>query len=447
MPKISVILPLYNAARFLAECLKSIQNQTFQDFELICVNDASTDDTMQILQDFQKEDKRIRIFSNPEHSGAAYSRNRGMKEAVGKYLSFLDGDDIFEEEMLECACRTAEKYHTDVLMFERKHVSSENIYNKQQVFHSMEFRSRYCDMPFEMKEYMPYEILRWQMAPASQLYNKDFIESNHLEFQNLSCANDVYFVCMAVLLAKKLLFLNDGRVMVYARDHDEPSRISHDRDPLCSYQAVLHIGEELNKRGRFADLYPYYFYLVYLHLFGGLMDCKTEEKEKEFYQFLQEKGMDAICSVNRECYDKLDDDIKSVLEQYKEKDFNSQWYREKWGLKRELNQPYNTAAVISMFAGYRELHKAVGIWGAGANGVSLLEFCREKGLPIDMVVDKSEQKQGQVVEGYIVEPPENIGDRLQVIILTARYIYENVIDELSGRDIEVIDINQMLWMY
>ncbi len=447
MPQISVILPIYNAARFLPECLKSILNQTFQDFELLCINDASTDDTMRILQEFQKKDNRIRIFSNIERSGAAYSRNRGMRAAIGKYLSFLDGDDVFEDEMLECAYKVAQEHHTDVLMFERKHVLSENIYNKQRVFHSEAFRNRYCDMPFEMKDCMPYEILRWQMAPAGQLYNSDFILSSHLEFQDLSCANDVYFVCMAVLLAKKILFLDDDRVMVYARDHDEPSRISHDRDPLCSYLATLRIGEELNNRGRFAELCPYYFYLVYLHLFAGLMDCKTEEKEKEFYQFLQEKGIDKICSVNRECYDKLDDDIKSVLEQYKEKDFRSQWYKKKWGLKRELNQPYNTAAVINLFAGYRKLHKNVGIWGAGANGVSFLQFCRKNGLPIDMVIDKSEQKQGQVVEGYLIEPPENIGDRLQVIIITARYIYGSVIEELSGRDIEVIDINQMLWMY
>ena len=447
MPKISIIMPLYNAAKYLDACIRSVQNQTFQDYELICVNDASTDDTMKILQDFRKKDNHIRIFSNAERSGAAYSRNQGMREAVGKYLSFLDGDDIFEEEMLECAYKAAEEYRTDVLMFGRKHVPGESIYNKQCLFHSEAFYRRYSEVPFEVKEYMPYEILKWQMAPAGQLYNKDFILSNHLEFQDLSCANDVYFVCMAMLLAKRLLFLKDDRVMVYARDHDEPTRISHDRDPICSYLAVLHIGEELKNRDRFANLYPYYYYLVYLHLRAALTSCKTEEKERKFYQFLQEEGMDEIRSIGGGRYDELGGYIKNELEQFSEKKFESKWYKEKWGLKMPLSYSCNAEAVINMFERYRKLHKAIGVWGVGANGISFLKFCKENDLHIDMLIDKSKQKQGKTVEGYLVQSPKDIGDNLQVIIITARYIYENVIKEVAERDIEVIDINQVLWMY
>ena len=93
-PGISIIMPLYNAARFLEESLESIRKQSFQDFELICINDASTDNTIQILQTFQIKDSRIKILSNDERRGAAFSRNRGMREAKGTYLSFLDGGDI-----------------------------------------------------------------------------------------------------------------------------------------------------------------------------------------------------------------------------------------------------------------------------------------------------------------------------------------------------------------
>ena len=98
-PSISIIMPLYNAAKYLEESINSIRKQTFEDFELICMNDASTDDTLEILRHFRKNDARIKIFSNEERKGAAFSRNRGMKEAGGTYLSFLDGDDIFEEEI------------------------------------------------------------------------------------------------------------------------------------------------------------------------------------------------------------------------------------------------------------------------------------------------------------------------------------------------------------
>lgn len=74
MVKISIIMPLYNASKYLGECINSILGQTFTDFELLCINDASTDATMQMLQDFQKKDSRISIYSNTGRRGAAFSR-------------------------------------------------------------------------------------------------------------------------------------------------------------------------------------------------------------------------------------------------------------------------------------------------------------------------------------------------------------------------------------
>ena len=129
MGNISVIMPLYNAAKYLPEALQSVLNQTYKDFELICINDCSTDDTGKILVDFQRRDKRIRILGNTKRLGAGPSRNRGLEAANGEYVIFLDGDDIFEEELLEKAHITMEKYHTDIVMFEYAlHIPSELLY-------------------------------------------------------------------------------------------------------------------------------------------------------------------------------------------------------------------------------------------------------------------------------------------------------------------------------
>lgn len=97
---ISIIMPLYNAERFLNETLQSIRNQTYTNYELICVDDCSTDRTFEMLQQAMKIDGRIRLLHNNVRSGAAVSRNKGMEEAKGEYLAFLDGDDIFEEEKI-----------------------------------------------------------------------------------------------------------------------------------------------------------------------------------------------------------------------------------------------------------------------------------------------------------------------------------------------------------
>lgn len=100
---ISIIMPLYNAERFLEKTLQSIANQTYRDYELICIDDASSDLTAEIVKKAQLADKRIILLHNQERKGAAYSRNKAMRQARGDYLAFLDGDDIFDEKMLEKA--------------------------------------------------------------------------------------------------------------------------------------------------------------------------------------------------------------------------------------------------------------------------------------------------------------------------------------------------------
>lgn len=98
--KISVIIPCYNSAKFLPECLDSIMKQTFHDIEIICVNDGSTDETLNILNNYKDKDERFKIFTI-EHSGAACARNFGITKSRGEFLSILDSDDIFKADMLE----------------------------------------------------------------------------------------------------------------------------------------------------------------------------------------------------------------------------------------------------------------------------------------------------------------------------------------------------------
>ena len=99
-PQISVIIPIYNCEKYIKECLSSLIKQTFKNFEIICINDGSNDDTLKILKKFEAKDERIIIF-NQNNSGPGIARNIGMKKSKGKYLILLDSDDIFKKTMLE----------------------------------------------------------------------------------------------------------------------------------------------------------------------------------------------------------------------------------------------------------------------------------------------------------------------------------------------------------
>ena len=100
VPAISVIMPVYNAQRYLGETIASLQAQTFADFEVICVDDGSTDDSMAILDQVIAQDPRFRVV-NQENAGAGAARNKGFTHARGEYAIFLDSDDLFSPKLLE----------------------------------------------------------------------------------------------------------------------------------------------------------------------------------------------------------------------------------------------------------------------------------------------------------------------------------------------------------
>lgn len=113
MPEISIIIPVYNAEKYLNMTLNSVLRQTFVDFEVICINDGSTDASWKILQEFSKKDNRIKIYTQ-ENSGGSIARNNGLEKARGKYIAFLDNDDIYHPQYLEILYKNIKDTDADV---------------------------------------------------------------------------------------------------------------------------------------------------------------------------------------------------------------------------------------------------------------------------------------------------------------------------------------------
>lgn len=96
---VSIIVPVYNIEKFIRETIETVNNQTYKNWELIFINDCSTDNSAKIIQEYVND--KIKLINQEENAGAAMARNRGMQEAKGKYIAFLDGDDLWEKEKLE----------------------------------------------------------------------------------------------------------------------------------------------------------------------------------------------------------------------------------------------------------------------------------------------------------------------------------------------------------
>ncbi len=138
-PEISLIIPVYNVERYLSNCLNSVLSQTFADFEVICVNDGSTDSSGDILKNYQSKDKRVFVLSQ-NNQGLSVARNNGIELSKGKYVYFLDSDDVLHPQALECLHYLITTYQADIAVGGVSSVkdSPENMklydYKKEKVF-------------------------------------------------------------------------------------------------------------------------------------------------------------------------------------------------------------------------------------------------------------------------------------------------------------------------
>lgn len=171
-PLVSVIMPAYNAERFIGEAILSILNQTYENFELIIVEDSSTDNTLAEIKKWN--DQRIRLFCNEENKGISYSTNRGIALSKGEYIALLDDDDIAEPERLSIQVEYMRK-NTDIDIVGGRYMEIDEEGNIIQ----------YYNIPRNNPKYIKAMLLLHfvDFANGSAMIRKDFIEKNHLSFQ------------------------------------------------------------------------------------------------------------------------------------------------------------------------------------------------------------------------------------------------------------------------
>ena len=119
MAKVSVIVPVFNTASYLKRCLDSLLAQTLKEIEIICVNDGSTDNSLDILHEYQEKDSRVKVFSQA-NQGQSVARNNGMIHATGEYLGFIDSDDYVDSNYYEVLYHCALQYHADIAVAKTK---------------------------------------------------------------------------------------------------------------------------------------------------------------------------------------------------------------------------------------------------------------------------------------------------------------------------------------
>ena len=187
---VSVIIPVYNAEGYIEKLLRSFSMQSFSDYEVLCVDDGSTDNTKDIMAAFSKQDPRFKLIPK-EHSGAGPARNEGLEHACGKYVMFLDADDDYNNDLLNEMVSGAEKNEADEVFClyseynYRTHIRSSGL-----GFDRRTFPDR---VPVVTSE-IPDLYLHTPWGVTNTLFRKDIIDRYHLKFSATQVANDVFFI-------------------------------------------------------------------------------------------------------------------------------------------------------------------------------------------------------------------------------------------------------------
>lgn len=207
MPKISVIIPVYNTEKYLKECLDSIINQTLKDIEIICVDDGSTDGSLVILQEYAEKDKRIKILKG-KGTGAGGARNVGLDVAQGEYLLFLDSDDFFELNMFEKMYRKGIETASDIVLCNAcRFNTNDGTFNDYET----------SFIPDEIKQYntfnredIPNKIFTYfSNSIWNKLYKRSFVNFYNIRIQEIKRSNDLYFVRCALAVAKTISYVDE----------------------------------------------------------------------------------------------------------------------------------------------------------------------------------------------------------------------------------------------
>lgn len=436
MPTVSIIITVYNGADYLTECLESVLSQTLKNTEIICVDDASTDNTPQILKTYEN---KMTVITNTENCMAGESRNRGFEKASGEYVIFLDADDVYEPDMLQKAYDKAKYCGSDICIF-KEDLFSDSIGNRTNYAYAesimQDFGKRDFFSPKELSD-MLFGL--WNGWAWDKLFRREFILETGLKFQNLKSSNDGLFVHAALASAERISLLNE--VLVHHRLGNGNS-VSNTRDR--SWESCLLYLKELRRYLLKKELFICYE-KSYLNW--------TMEFLYWNYQTLNERNREKLADAMRNFF------IEELnVQQYNSADFYNgfnKWFADRiismedkkipWTEEERFRKTYqlNDRKLKALQKYLFSHHWKAALWGAGIRGRAFAEVYGETWSSLEYAYDMDETKHGQMLSyGIIIqkfdakkqEGPECI------LVLNETHLL-SVLEKIKGKEAILFDMD------
>ena len=272
-PSVSIIIPVYNAEENISECLDSVLYQSFRDFEVILLNDGSTDNSLAILSDYAAKYDNIRVIDK-ENEGVAVTRNRGILLAQGQYTMFIDNDDFIDYNYIETFYRAIDEQKLDLVIGGYKRIN--------------QYREIIFKQDLQESEWAKYII----MAPWAKIYRTSFLQEGQLEFFDYGIGEDIIFNLTAYQKTDKIGILDYKGYNWYYNGQSISNTSQRGFQPeidiLVLFAKILELGQP-------TELTKYYLkrYYVWYLLFSGKSSSSQEfvRQYRRIKDWLKEKNL------------------------------------------------------------------------------------------------------------------------------------------------------------
>lgn len=287
---ISIVVPVYNCEKYLEECLESLCSQTYKNIEIICVDDGSTDSSVDLLQSIAEKDSRVKILSQ-KNAGAGAARNYGLSVAQGKYIYFFDADDIAVNNLLEFAYNRAQETDADIVAFNGYTFTNDDIstkkikpgYNKNVLGDS--------SCVFSYKDYPENIMSIVNVVPWNKLIRTDFIKENNIRFEEISSTNDITFSAVCAATAKKIALV-DKQLMYYRLGHSgtiSSTKTKNFKNVITAVESVISQISKLSYADELQSAVKYFAVENYCFNFTNFMDDFSSESAQFYYNHIHDR--------------------------------------------------------------------------------------------------------------------------------------------------------------
>lgn len=252
MPKVSIIIPVYNTSKYLDKCIQTLINQTLKDIEIIFIDDGSTDDSLQKINSYADNDERIVVLTQ-KHKKQGAARNYGMSIAKGEYIGFVDSDGWVESDMFEKLYNKAIETSSDIIMCSIKTFDDEtkkyiiNTYNTLNIFDK-----KFFNTTFSFKDTLEF-VFNISVSPCNKIYRKDFILNNDIKFPKRLSFEDNIFFFKSWLIAERISLINQA-LYSYRKYSNSTTGNQNDRNKIDIFKILSNIKKFLIKQGCYESL-------------------------------------------------------------------------------------------------------------------------------------------------------------------------------------------------